>query len=154
MGGMHACQVAQSCLTLYIPRGCRDPPASSVHGISVQPRILEWVAMPSSWGSSWPRDPTQASCTADGFFTTSTTWEAHRRGTPHLLYDNCAWFMRFWWTWRLLLHSGEGRVVCHSCPRPAQPKFLRLLEEQSGAWVLNKQQAWSSQNSPATKRAV
>ena len=31
------------------------PPGSSVHGIS-QPRILEWVAISSSRGSSWPRD--------------------------------------------------------------------------------------------------
>ena len=31
-----------------------SPPGSSVHGI-LQSRILEWVAMPSSKGSSWPR---------------------------------------------------------------------------------------------------
>ena len=33
------------------------PPGSSVHGI-LQTRILEWVAVPSSRGSSWPRDGT------------------------------------------------------------------------------------------------
>ena len=33
-----------------------------------QARILEWVAMPSSRGSSQPRDRTQVSCIADGFF--------------------------------------------------------------------------------------
>ena len=32
-----------------------SPTGSSVHGI-LQVRILEWVAMPSSRGSSWPRD--------------------------------------------------------------------------------------------------
>ena len=32
-----------------------SPPGSSVHGIS-QARILEWVAISSSRGSSWPRD--------------------------------------------------------------------------------------------------
>ena len=37
-------------------------PGSSVHGIS-QTRILEWVAIYSSKGSSWPRDP-QASSSA------------------------------------------------------------------------------------------
>ena len=37
-----------------------SPPASSVHGI-LQARILEWVAMPSSRGSSWPRDWTGVS---------------------------------------------------------------------------------------------
>ena len=35
-------------------------PGSSVHGIS-QARILEWVAMPSSMGSSWTRDQTHVS---------------------------------------------------------------------------------------------
>ena len=50
--------------------GC-SPPGSSVHGI-FQARILEWVAMPSSKGSSWPRDRTHVSCVssvAGGFFT-------------------------------------------------------------------------------------
>ena len=44
----------QSYLTLC---GCMDcsPPGSSVHWI-LQARILEWVAMPSFSGSSWPRD--------------------------------------------------------------------------------------------------
>ena len=38
------------------PMDC-SPPGSSVCGIP-QARILEWVAMPSSKGSSWPRDRT------------------------------------------------------------------------------------------------
>ena len=33
------------------------------------PRILEWAAMPSSRGSSWPRDPTQVSHIAGRFYT-------------------------------------------------------------------------------------
>ena len=44
----------QSCPTLCNPL---DPPGSSVFGI-LQARILEWVAMPSSRGSSQPRDGT------------------------------------------------------------------------------------------------
>ena len=43
-------------------------PGSSVHRI-LQARILEWVAIPFSRGSSWPRDETQVSCIAGGFFT-------------------------------------------------------------------------------------
>ena len=46
----------QSCPTFYDPMDC-SPPGSSVHGI-LQARILEWVAMPSSRGSSLPRDQT------------------------------------------------------------------------------------------------
>ena len=44
------CLVAKSCPTLCNPMDY-SPPASSVYGIS-QARILEWVAMPSSRGSS------------------------------------------------------------------------------------------------------
>ena len=46
----------QSCLTLCDPSDC-NLPGSSVHGV-LQARILVWVAMPSSRGSSWPRDLT------------------------------------------------------------------------------------------------
>ena len=48
--------VTQSCLTLCDPMDC-SPPCSSVHGV-LQARLLEWVAMPSSRGSSLPRDQT------------------------------------------------------------------------------------------------
>ena len=36
-------------------------PGSSLHGI-LQARVLEWVAISFSRGSSWPRDRTQVSC--------------------------------------------------------------------------------------------
>ena len=61
------CLVSQSCLTFCYPVGC-SLPGSSVHGI-LQGRILEWVAMPSSRGSSQPRDGTQVSCFVGRFFT-------------------------------------------------------------------------------------
>ena len=46
----------------------------------LQARIPEWVAMPSSRGSSQPRDQTHVSyvsCTTGGFFTHGATWEVH-----------------------------------------------------------------------------
>ena len=49
---MHECKLLQSCPTLCSPRGC-NLTGSSVHGI-LQARILEWVAMPFSRGSSDP----------------------------------------------------------------------------------------------------
>ena len=61
------CWVAQLCLTFCDSMDCSSP-GSSVHGI-VQARILEWVAISSSRGSSRPRDQTQVSCIAGGFFT-------------------------------------------------------------------------------------
>ena len=59
--------VAQSCPTRWNPMDY-SPPGSSVHGI-LQARILEWVAIPFSKGSSWPKDQTQVSCIAGRFFT-------------------------------------------------------------------------------------
>ena len=44
-----------------IPHISNIPPGSSVHGISPA-RILEWVAICYSRGSSWPRGQTQVSC--------------------------------------------------------------------------------------------
>ena len=61
------CLVAQSCLTLCDPMYC-SLSGSSVHGI-LQARFREWVAMPSSRGSSQPRDQIQVSRTAHRFFT-------------------------------------------------------------------------------------
>ena len=62
-----AAKSLQSCLTL-----CNLVDSSllgsSVHGI-LQTRILEWVAIPFSRGSSQPRDWTQVSCIAGWFFT-------------------------------------------------------------------------------------
>ena len=53
--------VAQ-CPTLYDPNDY-SPPGSSVHGI-LQARMLDWVAIPFSRGSSWSRDQTRVSCIA------------------------------------------------------------------------------------------
>ena len=53
------CLVAQSCPTLCDPMDC-SPPGSSVQGI-LQARILEWLAAPSSRGSSQPRYQTHSS---------------------------------------------------------------------------------------------
>ena len=66
----------QSYLTLCNPIDYR-PPDSSVQGI-LPARILEWVAVPSSWGSSrpkgWTRD-LKSPALGGGFFTTSANWE-------------------------------------------------------------------------------
>ena len=62
-------QVAQS-----FPPLC-DPTDYTVHGI-LQARILEWVAIPFSKGSSQPRDQTQVSLILGRFFTSWATREA------------------------------------------------------------------------------
>ena len=70
---VHA-QLLQSCPTLCDAMDC-SLPGFFVHGI-FQSRILEWVDMPSSRGSFWPRDQTRVSCFAGRFFTHWATWEA------------------------------------------------------------------------------
>ena len=55
-------KVVQSCLTLC------NTMDYTVHEI-LQARILEWVAFPFSRGSFQPRDGTQVSYIAGGFFT-------------------------------------------------------------------------------------
>ena len=66
-------KVAQSCPTLCDPMDC-SPQAPLPMGI-LQTRILQWVAMHSSRGSSQPRDRTQVSRIAGGFFTNWATSE-------------------------------------------------------------------------------
>ena len=59
----------------------RSLPGSSVHGI-FQARILEWIAISFSRGSSWPRDWTQVSRTVGRCFTVWATREAHQSEWP------------------------------------------------------------------------
>ena len=63
-------KVVQSCPTLC---NLMD---STIHRL-LQARIMEWVALSFSRGSSQPRDRTQVSCIAGGFFTSWATREAH-----------------------------------------------------------------------------
>ena len=72
---MYVC--AQSCLTLCDPMAC-SPPGSSIHRI-FQVRILEWVAISYSMGSSQPRERTHVSCVScidRQILSHCATWEA------------------------------------------------------------------------------
>ena len=64
--------VVQSCPTVCDPMDC-IPPDFSVHRI-LQARMLAWVAISFSRGSSWPRDRTQVSCIVGRLFTVWATW--------------------------------------------------------------------------------
>ena len=67
-----ACSVVKLYLLLYDPMDC-SPPGSSAHCI-LQARILWWVAISSSRGSSWPRDWTCISCTGRQILNHWATW--------------------------------------------------------------------------------
>ena len=69
--------------TLCNPKDC-SPLGSSVHGI-LQTRILEWVAMSSSRGSSQPRDQIRVSCVScigSLILHHCATWEAPKQEKP------------------------------------------------------------------------
>ena len=64
----------QMCPTLCLP-------GSSLHRI-LQARVLEWVAMPSSRGSSRPRDQTRVSYVS--CISRQVLYHRHNLGSPHL----------------------------------------------------------------------
>ena len=74
-------EVTQLCPTLWDPMDC-SLPGSSLHGI-LQARVLEWVAISFSRGSSWPRDWIHVSHIPGRHFNLWATREA-----PD------------WWNWR------------------------------------------------------
>ena len=94
----------QSCLMLCDPMDC-SPPGSSVHGI-LQARILERVAMPSSRGSSWPRDQTWVSCIAGRFFT------AEPPGKPWHVYTTRYKIDNYWEPTTYVQHRELYSVLC------------------------------------------
>ena len=67
LGARRTLLVSQSCPTLCEPMNY-SPRDSSVHGI-LQARILEWVAIFFSRGSSQTRNQTHVSCIVGRFFT-------------------------------------------------------------------------------------
>ena len=77
------CLVARSYLTVCNSMDC-SPPGSSVHGDSPG-KNMEWVPMPSSRGSSQPRDWTQVSYIAGRSFSSWTTRETPPSWLPYAI---------------------------------------------------------------------
>ena len=91
----------QSCLTLC------NPMDYTVHGI-LQARILEWVAVPFSKGSSQPRDRTRVSHIADGFFASWATREAHVCVYVYSKISTRECWMSEWINWINQLTNGQS----------------------------------------------
>ena len=108
---MHAMSL-QSCPTLFNPMDW-SPPGSSVHGI-LQASILGWIATPSPRGSSWPRDRTQVSCIAGGFF---TVWATRKDNSPYTPQRHFYFLLRcctFNYLWNLLLKVTGALLIIKS----------------------------------------
>ena len=131
------------------PMDCSTP-GSSVHGI-LQARILEWVAIPSCRGSSWPRHHTcifYVSCIGRWVFTTSTTWKALGSISPTLTANRGT---KRWLPSRIgTLMGNEARWVTSPtrAPRPTREvtappgttwQAAGQSERKSGPWAGCKQ---------------
>ena len=108
--------VTKSCLTIWDPMHC-SPPGSSIHGI-LRVRRLEWVAMPSSRGSSRPRDHTVVSRIAGRFFT--------------------IWATRFVLPWMKCIHICNDRhAPLHNPPQIFSPPQVPLSVNFLHIWTCN-----------------
>ena len=115
--------LAQSCPILCNPSDC-SLLGSSVHGI-LQERILEWVAISFSRGSSQPRDRTQLSPIASRFFTIWAPREAP--GYPQISsigYRSTD------------LRTMSTKVICSLSfmvePKPEYPLTLHIIHGKTG----------------------
>ena len=104
-------------------------PGSSVHGI-LQARILEWVALPFSRGSFQPRDWTQVSCIAGGFFTTEPP------GKPHLFISLTIRSLPLTQTLKVFISLPERWSALTTClmtifPNNTHPVGKALAQEKS-----------------------
>ena len=109
----------QSCLTFSNPRDC-SPTGSSVHGI-LQARILDWVAMPSSRGSSTQESNRLLLISpplAGGFFTASATFIL----STSFLFLLISALISIHAFFQMLVHSGTFLVV----------QLLRFLPPNAG----------------------
>ena len=129
-----------SCVqTLCNPMDC-NLPGFSVHGI-LQARILEWVAMPSSRGSSWPRDQdcvSHSSCTAGRFFITESLGKPNSSFTPQLNH-----YFLPWHPYRdtvLFNYRGAGHIIFYGNSTfwslvPATKYSWAFLEKEDQTWL-------------------
>ena len=91
---------------LFNPMDC-SPPGSSVHGI-LQARILEGISMPSSRGSSLPRDQTRVSSIAGRFY----AWDTREAPFSWYLFPYLGKGLG-WGHVILIPHFWVGRTTCH-----------------------------------------
>ena len=125
---MLLCVLGSACLTLCDPMNCSSP-GSPVAWIS-QGKILEWVAISSSRGSSWPRDRTRVSCVScfgRRILHHWATWEAwlillHTYYLISLflicylmsIFQLISWSLDpLWWPWEGLIHLKKNCLFAY-----------------------------------------
>ena len=121
--------VAQLCPALSNPMDC-SLPGSSVRGI-LQARILEWIAIPFSRGSSRPRNRTWVSCIAGRFF---TVWAPREALLSTAFLKKClmnpGWLPLASHCWKALCFQlcrqerASGRRICSCGSGPETPRHV------------------------------
>ena len=86
---MHTCSNTSVMSDYLWPMGCSQPGAF-VHGI-LHSRIWDWIALPTSRGSSQPRNQTHISCISGRFFYPLRPWEAPKFSFLHCRMCCCCW---------------------------------------------------------------
>ena len=133
--------VTQLCPSLCNPMNC-NMPGYSVRGI-FQTRILEWVAIPSSRGSSWPRDWTWVSCISCIGRQTNyhfATWEPQlsvciqeNRSRPQIAQVS----VRSGWCWKQVFHEPkEGVKVAETSSKVPIRRVSEVLSSSVQMWGL------------------
>ena len=139
-------KVILSCLTVC------NPMDYTVHGI-LHTRILEWVACPSSRGSSQPRTSTGVSCTAGRFFTNWALREA--------LELSMSWCHDELWVswWTLKPHIYSYKTIVCVCVLVTQlcPTFVTqwtVAHQSSLSMGFSRQEYWSGLPFPSPDNII
>ena len=122
------------CLTLCDPIGC-SLPGSSVHGI-LQARVLEWVAISFSRGSSWPRDRTQVSHVVGRCF---TIW-ANRENCSHEIKRHLLLGRKVMINLHSTLKSRDITLPTKVCLVKAM--FFPIVMYGCESWTIKKAECW------------
>ena len=121
------------------PMNC-SPSGSSVHGI-FQAKILEWVAIAFSRGSSWPRDWTQVSCMQADSLLSELPMNSHVTNTHNKL----SWKDIFFKIKSSMLLSHFSPVRLCATPQTAAPQapVPGILQARTLGWVaISFSNAW------------
>ena len=116
-------------------------------------RVLEWVAVPFSRGSSQPRDGTQVSHIAGRFFTSSAIREAHKESWPPKNW--CFWIVMLEKTLESPFDSKESKPVNPKGNQPwifiertdAEAEILILWPPDAKNWLV-----WKDTNAGKDRR--
>ena len=138
-------EFTQSCLTLSSTRGY-GLPGSPIHGI-FQARVLEWVAISFSRGSSSRRDRAWISRNAGRCFTVRATSEARSHGPE--FWQNMVHWRREWQTTSVVLpwepheQYEKAKSLGHWKMNSPGQEVHNMLLEISGEITPERRKGWS-----------